>query len=139
MYTKKSIFTLNPESTLSSCMYVFDADGTIESNGGSQEDLKMPMASTVKVAIALTLAKQVIQGKLSLNTIYILRDEDSVPGLPTNFLDKLFFNPAPIKIELTLQEMLTNMIKTSDNTSTDYILKLIGGPQAVNQLVTDAS
>lgn len=140
MHNIKTIYTDYTHDSnfeASSFMIVTDAGGKIVYQNGTNQDLKMPMASTVKVAIALALAKQITQGTLSLDNIYTLYDKDIIPGLPTNFLDKLFFNPEETRISVSLQDMLNNMIKTSDNTSADYILKLIGGPETVNKLIKD--
>lgn len=127
-------------SILSSCIYVFDENGILKSDKrGSNTDLAdwMPMASTVKIAIALALAKLVTENQFNLDEIYLIKDEDIVPGLPNSFLDKKFFISETVEIQITLRELLNNMIKTSDNTAADYILKLIGGPEVVNLLIRD--
>lgn len=87
-------------------------------------DVPYPMASTFKIPILATAMKQVSQGKLSLGTRYPLKEEDKSPGsgiLP-------YFEGG---LEPTFLDMLTLMIIISDNTATDMIIDILGGPEAI--------
>ncbi len=87
-----------------------------------------PMASTVKVAIAAQLLHRIEQGQLSMMTMTELKPDDLHPGSGT--LDVLFAKPG---VQLSVQNLLELMIVISDNSATDILLRLAGGPRAVQQ------
>jgi len=87
-----------------------------------------PMASTVKVAIAVQLFNKIEIGELSLMTMVNLQPSDLHPGSGT--LDVLFAKPG---VQLSVQNLLELMMVISDNSATDILLRLAGGPKAVNQ------
>lgn len=87
-------------------------------------DVPYPMASTFKIPILATVFTQIKEGKLSLETRYKLTTEVKSPGsgiLP-------YFEEG---LEPTLLDMLTLMIIISDNTATDMIVDILGGPEVV--------
>lgn len=85
-----------------------------------------PMASTVKVAIATQLFHRIEQGELSLMTMTDLKPADLHPGSGT--LDVLFAKPG---VQLSVQNLLELMMVISDNSATDILLRLAGGPSSV--------
>lgn len=85
-----------------------------------------PMASTVKVAIAAQLLHRIEQGELSMMTMTDLKPTDLHPGSGT--LDVLFAKPG---VQLSVQNLLELMMVISDNSATDILLRLAGGPSAV--------
>lgn len=85
-----------------------------------------PMASTVKVAIAVQLFTKIEKGELSLMTMVDLQPSDLHPGSGT--LDVLFAKPG---VQLSVQNLLELMMVISDNSATDILLRLVGGPKAV--------
>jgi beta-lactamase class A len=87
---------------------------------------RFPMASTVKVAIAVQLFTLIEQGKLSLMTMVDLKPSDLHPGSGT--LDVLFNKPG---VQLSVQNLLELMMVISDNSATDILLRLVGGTEAV--------
>lgn len=87
-----------------------------------------PMASTVKVAIAVQLFTKIEIGELSLMTMVDLQPSDLHPGSGT--LDVLFAKPG---VQLSVQNLLELMMVISDNSATDILLRLAGGPKAVQQ------
>lgn len=87
-----------------------------------------PMASTVKVAIAVQLFTKIEKGELSLMTMVDLQPSDLHPGSGT--LDVLFAKPG---VQLSVQNLLELMMVISDNSATDILLRLAGGPQAVRE------
>ncbi|MBD2753207.1 class A beta-lactamase [Spirosoma validum] len=96
----------------------------------SQE--RFAMASTVKVAIATELFTKIEKGQLSLMTMTDLKPSDLHPGSGT--LDVLFAKPG---VQLSVQNLLELMMVISDNSATDILLRLAGGPEAVqNRLKT---
>jgi beta-lactamase class A len=97
----------------------------------------MPMASTMKVAIALQVLKKVFdEENLRLDDKVKIVNSEFSPGPPWNTLDRYFFTPWETEETKTIDELLTIMLKESDNTATDKLLGLIGGPQAVNDLMS---
>jgi beta-lactamase class A len=94
--------------------------------------VKFPMASTIKIAIAVQLLTKIEQGELSLATIVDVKPGDLHPGSGT--LTSLFIHPG---VQLSVQNLLELMIVISDNSATDILLGLAGGPEAVmNRLKT---
>ena len=91
---------------------------------------RFPMASTIKVAIAVQLFTLIEQGKLSLMTMVDLQPSDLHPGSGT--LDVLFAKPG---VQLSVQNLLELMMVISDNSATDILLRLVGGTEAVQNRV----
>lgn len=87
-----------------------------------------PMASTVKVAIAVQLFHKIEKGELSLMTMVDLQPSDYHPGSGT--LDPLFSKPG---VQLSVQNLLELMMVISDNSATDILLRLVGGTEAVRE------
>jgi len=84
-----------------------------------------PMASTYKVAIAGAILDQVDGGKLTLDQMI------SIP--PTMVIDsdgisKDFPHPG---VSLSVINLIETMLVVSDNTATDMLMQLAGGPAAV--------
>jgi beta-lactamase class A len=94
--------------------------------------LKFPMASTVKVAIAVQLLTRIEKGELSMMTMVDLQPSDLHPG--SGSLTALFNKPG---VQLSVQNLLELMMVISDNSATDILLRLAGGAEAVqNRLKT---
>lgn len=89
-------------------------------------DMRFPMASTSKVAVAATFLAGVDEGKYSLTSEYPLL-------VPVR--SKKFAGPkAPVKRGnyVPAHELIGLMISKSCNSCTDSLLKVVGGPDAVN-------
>ena len=84
------------------------------------------MASTYKVAIATQLLTLVDENKLQLDKITIITPHDIVPG--SGIISQYFSNG---NISMPMLELLKLMMQQSDNTATDILLNLAGGPSAV--------
>ncbi|MGA0559505.1 class A beta-lactamase [Larkinella sp. VNQ87] len=89
---------------------------------------RFPMASTVKVAIAVELFSKIEKGELSLRTMVDLKPSDLHPGSGT--LETLFAKPG---VSLSVENLLELMMVISDNSATDLLLRLVGGPEPVRQ------
>jgi beta-lactamase class A len=89
------------------------------------DTVAFPMASTVKVPIALTLLDKVARGEASLADAVTA---ESIDMNPTGPVGEELRHPG---ITLSLANWLETMITRSDNTSTDVVLRFIGGPSAV--------
>lgn len=93
---------------------------------GHRDGEAFPMASTFKLPLALTVLAQVDSGRISL--------DDTVRLAPADYR----LGPSPVTENLpagggtvTVRRMLESMMMHSDNTATDALMRLAGGPQAV--------
>jgi beta-lactamase class A/beta-lactamase class A VEB len=85
-----------------------------------------PMQSVFKFPIALVVLSQVDKGKFSLNQKIKILKKDLLPGLYSPIREKY-----PEGATLTLAEILEYTVSQSDNVGCDALLRLIGGPQVV--------
>lgn len=96
-------------------------------------DESFPMASSFKVPIAIELLHRVDQAQEKLDRMVTLEKSDYHPGSGT--LTALF-NPPGVDqpgVALSLRHLLELMLRISDNSATDILLREVGGPEAVNQ------
>lgn len=91
-------------------------------------DTSFFMASTYKIAIATQLLTLVDQKKISLNQLIALKPRNFVPG--SGILTKYFKDD---QCSLSVLALLKLMLQESDNTATDILLQLAGGPSAVTK------
>src|SRR5207247_11135078 len=105
----------------------FDADGLF------------PMASTVKVPIAMLAARRIGNGELSLDEEIKIDSSLLSPGLPHTRLDHLFFAPFKTIRPETIDRLLGFMLHYSDNTATDVLLQKLGGVPAVAAFLNELS
>lgn len=87
---------------------------------------RFPMASVYKIPIAVQLLNLVDQGKLSLNQMINIQPCDLRPG--SGLISSFLTTPGVI---LSLRNLLELMLVVSDNTATDILMRLAGGPKAV--------
>ena len=86
------------------------------------------MASTYKVAIAVTLLDRVDKGQVKLSDLIDLPQKEMVAG--TNAIAESYVHPG---VQFSVANLIEVMITESDNTATDFSLKLAGGPEAVTK------
>lgn len=86
-----------------------------------------PMASTVKVPLAVQLLTRVDRGELRLDSMIAVRPGDLHPGSGT--LTDLFAQPGVV---LSVRNLMELMLRISDNSATDILLRTAGGAAAVN-------
>jgi beta-lactamase class A len=84
------------------------------------------MASSYKVPIAVQLLTRVDQGEIKLDEMIEIKPSDLHPGSGT--LTSLFNKPG---VALSVRNLLELMLLISDNSATDVVLRLAGGPEAV--------
>lgn len=84
------------------------------------------MASTFKVAIAVTVLDRVDKGELTLEQLVDITPDMMVAG--DNVIARNFVHPG---IKLSVANLIEVMITESDNTATDICIRLAGGPAAV--------
>jgi beta-lactamase class A len=85
----------------------------------------LPLYSVYKLPLAITVLRQVEEKKLSLDRKVNVTPADVAPGSQYN--TDLWRQP----VEKTVAELLEFSIVRSDNTSSDKLLELVGGPAGV--------
>ena len=116
---------------------LFDPDGEKRAAIGFNEDERFPMASVVKVAIAMLVASEIAKGAVSLHEKIAIHSQDVSPGLITGPLDRFYFSPFETGHTHTVQQLMAFMIHDSDNTATDALLHRLGGTSAVTGFLID--
>lgn len=93
---------------------------------------RFPMASTSKIAVAATFLEGVERGRWSLDSKFPLL----VPVSSQPFSSAV----APVRrgTEMSARELIELMITRSSNPATDALLRVVGGPNAVNAWVRKA-
>jgi beta-lactamase class A len=92
-------------------------------------DQPFPMASVYKVAIAGAVLASIDERKLSLDQMIAI---DRANFVPSDVIATKLIHPG---ISLSVQNLLELMLTESDNTATDLLMDLAGGPQAVTRWV----
>ena len=87
---------------------------------------RFPMGSVYKFPIALAVLRRVDSGTLSLTQSVTIEPKDFAPGW-SPLRDQANGEP----ITLPLRELVRHMVSISDNTASDALLRLVGGPHAV--------
>lgn len=104
-------------------------DRAIWSHRGAE---RFPMQSVFKLPLGITALQAVEAGKLSLEqTVPITRREISLYHSP---LAERFKGE---RQEFTLREVIRLATGESDNTATDVLMRLVGGPHAVTRTLAD--
>ena len=86
------------------------------------------MQSVFKFHIALAVLSQIDQGNFSLNQKIKIEKKDLTPNLYSPIRDKY-----PNGTILPISKILEYTVSQSDNVGCDLLLKLIGGPQVVEE------
>jgi len=89
-------------------------------------DRQMETMSTIKIPLMAEALEQIKAGRFKLTDRYTLAAEDIRPG--TGIIQRLDHGAV-----LTVKDLITLMIIVSDNTATDVLYRLVGGPPAVNR------
>jgi len=88
-------------------------------------DAEMETMSTIKIPLMTEVFTQIKAGKFALTDHYTYADADTRGG--TGVIRSL--TPGDV---LTVKDLITLMIIVSDNTATDVLYRMVGGPSAVN-------
>jgi beta-lactamase class A len=88
-------------------------------------DRQMETMSTIKIPLMVEVLAQVKAGKFKLADKYTFVQADSQPG--TGTIQRL--DPGAV---MTIKDLVTLMIVVSDNTATEVLYRMVGGPEAVN-------
>jgi beta-lactamase class A len=84
------------------------------------------MSSVVKLPLAVRILRQVDRGRLDLDTRVTLPPTKFAPGF-----SPLADSAGSGTIVLTIAELLRHAVSNSDNTASDALMELAGGPAAV--------
>jgi beta-lactamase class A len=88
-------------------------------------DRQMETMSTIKIPLMIEVFAQIRAGKFNLTDKYTFVQADSQPG--TGTIQRL--DPGAV---MTVKDLITMMIIVSDNTATEVLYRMVGGPDAVN-------
>ncbi|HKO59659.1 MAG TPA: class A beta-lactamase [Pyrinomonadaceae bacterium] len=86
---------------------------------------KLPLYSVFKLPLAVVVLKDLEDKRLQIDQQVHVTPSDIVPGAPDN--TAMWQRP----VNRTIAQLIDVSIALSDNTSTDKLLQLAGGPQAV--------
>lgn len=89
-------------------------------------DRQLDTMSVIKIPLMIEVFEQIKAGRLRLEDKYTLTKEDVRPG--TGIMRSLDAGAV-----VSVKDLVTLMIIVSDNTATDVLYRLVGGPEAVNQ------
>jgi beta-lactamase class A len=92
-------------------------------------DRQMETMSTIKIPLMVEALEQIKAGKFKLTDKYTFVQADSQPG--TGTIQRL--DPGAV---MTVKDLITMMIIVSDNTATEVLYRMVGGPDAVNARMT---
>ncbi len=88
-------------------------------------DRQMETMSTIKIPLMIEAFEQIKAGKFKLTDKYTFVPADAQPG--TGTIQRL--DPGAV---MTVKDLITMMIIVSDNTATEVLYRMVGGPDAVN-------
>lgn len=119
----------NLKNGLEISLVVHTADGTelYHRNGNK----KIPSASVIKIPILIELFRMAERGEVSLDQTYTLHKDDIVGGS-----GELQFEPEGRVV--TMEYLAREMIRVSDNTATNVIIRSVGIEQ-VNTLIRQSN
>jgi beta-lactamase class A len=89
-------------------------------------DQQMDTMSVIKIPLMAEVFEQVRAGKFRLADKYTLVAEDVRPG--TGTIQRM--DPGAV---MTVKDLVTYMIIVSDNTATDVLYRMVGGPELVSR------
>jgi beta-lactamase class A len=99
---------------------------------GYRADDAFPMASTFKVSLAMLVLQQAEVGLLDMAQMVALEADLRVPP---PLIEAYFRHPG---LTVSVANLLDIMLVTSDNSATDALLHLVGGPVAVMRAIEKA-
>ena len=96
-------------------------------------DVTYPMASVAKLPMALAFLRDVERGRYRLDSVVQLTRGDHRPGLSRIYHRAMKDSAGRVQIH----HLLASMLIESDNTASDYILRLAGGPAVAQKLMSE--
>lgn len=95
-------------------------------------DRPFPMASVSKLPMAMEFLRRVDAGQIDVSETLVVTANEFRPGSST-----LARRSGGRAVRVTIDSLFGLMIGVSDNTATDVILRLAGGPEAVSRRVRE--
>ena len=92
---------------------------------------KLPLYSVFKLPLAVAVLKDVEDKRLQIDQVVHVTPADIVPGAPAN--TEMWRQP----VDRTIAQLIEVSIVRSDNTSSDKLTQLAGGPAAVTSRLRD--
>lgn len=111
------------QGTVGLAVIHIESGKTISINGKSQ----LPLYSVFKLPLAVAVLKDVEENRLRLDQKIHVTPAEIVPGTPGN--TALWLKP----IDITIEQLIDFSIARSDNTSSEKLLQLVGGPLKVTE------
>jgi beta-lactamase class A len=99
---------------------------------GYNAGARFPMASVFKVPVAACLLALSDRERLQLGELVDVQPSDISPG--SGIIQSLLFHPG---LRLSLTNLLELALAISDNTASDVLLRVAGGPQAVTAFLRE--
>lgn len=88
-------------------------------------NVPMMAASVIKIPILVETFRQMHEGILKRDQLYVLKEGDKLPSCGC-------LNRMHAGMNLTVQDLYNLMIILSDNTATNILIRLLGGPEEIN-------
>ena len=105
--------------------------GVLHIESGEQyfynDDTLFPMASTLKIPVAVQLLNRVEKGEISLSDMVEIKKTDLHPG--SGIIVKYFED---LGISVSIKKLMQLMLIESDNSATDLCIKHAGGTKAIS-------
>lgn len=111
------------QGTIGLSVVHIESGKTTSINGKSQ----LPLYSVFKLPLAIAVLKDIEENRLRLDQKIHVTPAETVPGTPGN--TALWQKP----VDYTIAELIEFSISRSDNTSSDKLLQLVGGPLKVTE------
>jgi beta-lactamase class A len=126
LHAELTRITTTVRGTVGICAHHIETQHRIAYNA----DTRFPMASVFKLPVAVYLLTLADRGLLQLDQIIDVQPSDISPG--SGLIQSLLFHPG---LQLSLANLLELTLVISDNTASDVLLRVVGGPQAVTQFL----
>jgi beta-lactamase class A len=128
LHAELTRITANVRGTVGICAQHIETQHRIAYNA----DTRFPMASVFKLPVAVYLLTLADRGLLRLDQLIDVQPGDISPG--SGLIQSLLFHPG---LQLSIANLLELTLVISDNTASDMLLRVVGGPPAVTQFLRE--
>lgn len=120
---------VSKKATVGVAVFGFEKGDTLSVNN----QIHYPLQSIFKFHIALAVLDKVDRGELSLNQKILVKKSDLLPDTWSPMRDDY----PDGNVQLTIAKIIEYTIAQSDNNGCDILLRLIGGPEIVNNYIRE--